>query len=102
MQTARRLSGANRYETCIAVNTGFKNVFSGNTICVATGKSFPDALAGGVFAADALSPMFLADTVLSDKQKEFLNNISSRSMYILGGKNAVPDDLGKKIALSLI
>ena len=102
LQTARRLSGANRYETCIDVNTGFKNVFSGNTICVATGKSFPDALAGGVFAADALSPMFLADTVLSDKQKEFLNNISPRSMYILGGKNAVPDDLGKKIALSLI
>jgi putative cell wall-binding protein len=102
LQTARRLSGANRYETCIAVNTGVKNVFAGNTICVATGKSFPDALAGGVFAADALSPMFLADTVLSDKQKEFLNNISARTMYILGGKNAVPDDLGKKIALSLI
>ncbi|MCR5478263.1 MAG: leucine-rich repeat protein, partial [Ruminococcus sp.] len=46
-----RLFGANRFETCIAVNEKFAGVLNGNMLCVATGMDFPDALAGGVYAA---------------------------------------------------
>ena len=102
LKTAQRVWGENRYETCTAVNTTFKSAFSGNGICVATGMTFPDALAGGVFAADSLSPMFLADGTLSADQKKFLAAFKTRNMYILGGKGAVPDKLGEEIARSIV
>ena len=40
-----RIAGANRYDTCIAVNNFGDNVYFRDAICVVTGKNFPDALA---------------------------------------------------------
>lgn len=102
LKSAQRIWGANRYETCTAVNTEFKSILSGKALCTATGKSFPDALSGGVFAAYALAPMFLADGTLSDNQKKYLSTIDVKNMYVMGGKGAVPDKLGKEIATNLV
>ena len=102
LKSAQRIWGANRYETCTAVNTEFKSILSGKALCTATGKSFPDALSGGVFAAYALAPMFLADGTLSDNQKKYLSTIDVKNMYVMGGKGAVPNKLGKEIATNLV
>ena len=93
-----RISGKNRYETCIAVNETFKDVLTGNCICVATGADFPDALAGGVYAAMYKAPMMLAAGSLSKKQTDYLKDKNAQQIVVFGGKGAVPDELVDKIA----
>jgi len=90
-----RTAGANRYETCMNVNAKFFSSVSNSMICVATGLDFPDALAGGVFAAKHATMLFLvsgkASAVLSNDQKDFLEDKSPNGMAIFGGTGAVSD-----------
>jgi len=52
-----RLGGADRYEASTAINTQF---FTAPTQAfLATGNNFPDALAGGVLAANKTAPLFV-------------------------------------------
>ncbi|HZL05461.1 MAG TPA: cell wall-binding repeat-containing protein, partial [Coriobacteriia bacterium] len=59
-----RLSGANRYDTAIAVATyGVANAgLSWNRLAIATGQNFPDALAGGVLQGKSGSVLLLTPT----------------------------------------
>ena len=90
-----RTAGANRYETCMNVNAKFFSSVSNSMICVATGLDFPDALAGGVFAGIHAAPLFLvsgkASAVLSNEQKDFLEDKSPNGIAIFGGTGAVSD-----------
>ena len=98
-KTVVRVAGANRYETGAAVNNKFKSVLTGLGVCVAKGLDFPDALAGGVFAAKNKVPLFLADgSKLQDVQSSYLKSKNPRYIYISGGTGAVSDDLIKVIA----
>ena len=101
--TPKRLDGKDRYETCVAVNNEFKSLLSGKSICVATGADYPDALAGGVFAAIQKAPLFLVNgkaqnLILSDKQKAYLKTLTPNMMYVLGGIGVVPDSHVKTVA----
>ena len=101
--TPKRLDGKDRYETCVAVNNEFKSLLSGKSICVATGADYPDALAGGVFAAIQKAPLFLINgkaqtLILSDKQKAYLKTLTPNMMYVLGGIGVVPDSHVKTVA----
>ena len=94
--TPTRVFGKDRFETCVAVNNKFATVLNGKSICVATGMDFPDALAGGVFAALNKSPLFLVNgkvktLTLSNTQKSFLKTKSPQIIYAFGGTGAVPD-----------
>jgi len=90
-----RTAGGNRYETCIKVNKSFVNSVQRDMICVATGLDFPDALAGGVFAGIHAAPLFLVNgkstTVLSQAQKDYLDEKTPNGMAIFGGTGAVSD-----------
>lgn len=99
---AKRLSGDNRYETCVAVNNQFASLFTSTSICAATGKAFPDALSGGVFAALNSSPVFLADQTLNSAQQTYLKNKSFKTIYVLGGKGAVPNSMIQQIKQSSV
>lgn len=104
--TPKRLSGKNRYETCEAVNNTFKDTLNGDSICVATGMDFPDALAGGVFAANNKAPLFLvngkaATLTLSDTQKSFIKTKSPQKIYVFGGTGAVPDSHANTVAAAV-
>ena len=94
-----RVFGANRYDTCIAVNDTFAGVLSGESICVATGADFPDALAGGVLAAQKKAPLFLAAGKLSDSQKAYIKARAPKNLYVFGGTGAVPNKLVDEITL---
>ena len=97
--TVQRVAGANRYETCVAVNKKFKSVVSSDGICVAKGLDFPDALAGGVYAAATKQALFLADgKKLQDCQNTYLKSKNAGKITVFGGTGAVPDDLVKLIA----
>ena len=93
-----RIGGATRYETCVMINKYFASLLNSKTVCIAKGLDFPDALAGGVFAALNRSPILLADSTLRDAQKSFLKAKKPNKLYIFGGTVAVPDKLAKEVA----
>lgn len=98
-----RLFGANRFETCIAVNEKFAGVLNGKMLCVATGMDFPDALAGGVYAAINKAPLFLVNgklntPKLTDDQKAYLKTKAASKITVFGGTGAVSDEFVKLIA----
>ena len=96
--TIVRIKGSDRYETCVAVNNKFAGLLTAKGVCIATGENFPDALAGGVFAAKNKVPIMLASGALSSSQSAFLKQKAARNIYIFGGKGAVPESLVNIIA----
>ena len=88
-----RVFGSNRYSTCLEVNKRFSGVLTGKSLCVSTGKNFPDALAGGVLAAKNKAPLFLADGALSAEQKSYLGTRKANKFFVFGGTGAVPNSL---------
>ena len=97
LSKAARVAGSNRFLTCVEVNKKFSDVLTGDKICVATGMDFPDALAGGVYAAKNKAPLLLINglaksTNLLDEQKAYLKAKSADSITTFGGTNAVPDE----------
>ena len=96
-KTVQRFAGSDRYETCIRINNAFKSTLTGNAVCVAKGYNFPDALAGGVFAAKNKTPLFLADNYLSNNQKKYLSSKNSNTIYVFGGTSALPETVVEEI-----
>ena len=97
-KNVKRFDGAQRYETCVMINKYFSKDLSSKTVCIAKGLDFPDALAGGVFAANQKAPLLLADSALKDAHKSFLKAKKPNKLYIFGGTVAVPDKLAKEVA----
>ena len=93
----RRVAGDNRYKTSIAVNKEFSEILNGGCIGVATGTDFPDALAGGVFAASRAAAICLANGKLSADQTSYLKAKSADRIYVFGGTGAVPSSLVSSI-----
>ena len=97
-KTVQRFDGADRYATCVRINNAFKSTLKGKAMCVAKGYNFPDALAGGVFAAKIKAPLFLADKLdknatLNNVQKSYLKSRKPSKLYVFGGQTAVPSQL---------
>lgn len=86
--TVKRIAGANRYETCLAVNKAFASLLTGKSVCVTTGQDYPDALSGGVLAAKNKAPVVLADGELSASQKSYLSGRAPTMIYTFGGCGA--------------
>ena len=94
--TVTRLAGATRYDTAIKAADELKarlGVEKFDTIIVASGTSFADALSGSYLAAVKNAPILLAN---NDKQNaltaEYIKNnlAEDGTVYILGGAKAVP------------
>ena len=97
-ETLTRVAGRNRYLTNLAVNYTFADVLTSNSICTATGKDFPDALAGGVLAAQKGAPILLVSDDLIKEQSDYLAKRAAIKVYVHGGTAAVSDELAHKIA----
>lgn len=83
-----RLAGSNRYETAATISN---NTFPGPVefAYIATGKNFPDALAGGAAAgADEAPLLHVGDTVPASTKAE-LQRLEPDIIVILGGTAAV-------------
>lgn len=97
LPSPKRLGGKDRYETNTQILSFFSDILKSNTIYIATGEDYPDALAGSVLAARNLSPVVL----VSDKPKQptldFMNkrNLTADNMHILGGNGAVSNSTVK-------
>ncbi|CAA7599619.1 Glycoside hydrolase superfamily [Acididesulfobacillus acetoxydans] len=89
--TVKRLAGPDRYTTNMAVVSALN--FTGSQVYVATGETFPDALAGAPLAAQTNSPVVLVPP--QPLPPATLSYISARrsagaSFILLGGWGAIP------------
>ena len=90
-----RLGGQNRFGTSLEVAKYFN--LSGQSVCLATGKDFPDALAGSAYAAKQNAPVVLVGDELTDDVKTYLKEKNINSFTIFGGEGAVGDDVQVKL-----
>ncbi len=94
VQTVERISGANRYETSVAIAKRFKNQLKYDNLFFSSGVSFIDALPGSTLASNSSSPILLVnkDTMLPASVREFLQNElpSTPNVTILGGYSVIP------------
>jgi putative cell wall-binding protein/pimeloyl-ACP methyl ester carboxylesterase len=90
-----RIGGADRYATSLAVAEYFN--LSGQSVCVATGSNFPDALTGSVYAANHNAPIILVDGRLSDRQINYLKTRKMTGATIFGGEAAVSSDIEQQL-----
>lgn len=85
----RRLSGTDRYQTAVAVS---RATFAAgtDTVYLASGEGFADALAGGAAAGAAGGPLLLArrDSVPPAVVKE-IERLQPKHIVILGGSGAI-------------
>jgi putative cell wall-binding protein len=95
--TSARLQGANRYQTAAAIAAAkFPNGVGG--LVLASGLSYPDALAGAYLAGQGPAGILLTDpaTVLPDLTTA-LTNLKVRNIVILGGTSAVSADVENQL-----
>lgn len=87
-----RIFGADRYETAFKTAEVLKQqlgVEKFDSIVVACGDKFADALGGSYLAAKKNAPILLVKDSLNDSQKAFLQSHAANKKYILGGTAAV-------------
>lgn len=82
-----RIGGQDRYESTLAVAQYFDP--SGRGISIATGRDFPDALAGSVYSARMQDPLILVEKVLSAQLSEYIKERKPSDIVIFGGQGAV-------------
>ncbi|MBP3414893.1 MAG: cell wall-binding repeat-containing protein [Clostridia bacterium] len=89
-----------RYETMLEICKKYDSVFkSDDTICVATGANFPDALSGAALAAKLGCPMILVGykdaqnkvSSIGTQLQEYVATKQLKDCFVFGGVYAVPD-----------
>lgn len=96
-----RISGSTRYETMAMVSqTALPSAASGAAV-VASGNSFPDALAASSLAGYLNAPILLTDPKTpSSATVSELDRLDVNTIYIIGGTNAVSNNAEKVIQAS--
>ncbi|MGD6990954.1 cell wall-binding repeat-containing protein [Sutcliffiella horikoshii] len=93
---SERLSGKSRFETAVEISmTGW---YEADTVVLANGLNFPDALAGGPLAYAIDAPILLTrpETLHAATQEEILR-LGARKVVILGGKAAVSEKVENQL-----
>mgnify|MGYP003371017979 CR=1 FL=1 len=88
----KRLGGANRFETNLNIlkESGVKN----EDVLVCSAWSFADSLSASAVG----KPILLVDTNLNSVQKAYLNGLSSKNYYLIGGTGAVSDAVRAEVS----
>nr|WP_286207977.1 SpoIID/LytB domain-containing protein [Clostridium caldaquaticum] len=88
-----RIGGVNRYETSRLISSTF--IPDTEEVVLATGKNYPDALSGSVYAAMNGSPIILVDDSNMSDAEKYLRVINYNGSYpnlvVLGKSGAVSD-----------
>jgi fibronectin type 3 domain-containing protein/putative cell wall-binding protein len=101
LPSPQRISGTNRYETNINIVKKFSSQLNLNTCYLATGQTFPDALAGSALASLKKSPIILVSG--SSLDATTLSFIQERTgtinrVIVFGGTGVVPNSVLNNIA----
>lgn len=100
--STKRISGEDRYNTSIMVSkTAFEDN-SAETVVLASGENFPDALVGGVLAGANKAPLLLTrKDQLSPELVEEMKRLGSKKAYILGGESSISKSLEEELKKNL-
>lgn len=90
-----RLGGKNRYETSINIIEHFN--LTTNSVTVATGKNFPDALSGSVLAARKNCGVLLVDNKDVNKQIDLLSKKKITNIIVFGGQGIISDNIANSL-----
>lgn len=93
-----RISGDDRYKTAAAVGELIRQNNNFDTVVLATGENYPDALAIAPFAAkNGMPVMFTSNGYLNEDTKQALITWGIKKVIIVGGIGAVSSDVEKLI-----
>ena len=90
-----RIGGDDRYKTSAAIAKYFN--LPGQSICVTTGRNFPDALAGSIYAANFNAPVILVDSSLNDDTVNYIKDKKLTGVTVFGGDSAISKDTQLKL-----
>lgn len=85
-----RIWGQNRYETSLNICKYFN--LDTDTVVIANGENFPDALSGSALAAKLQAPILLTNGKDISRQKEYLDSKNYINKIMLGGYGAIGED----------
>jgi putative cell wall-binding protein len=92
-----RFAGNNRYDT--AAQIAIATFPTADTVVIASGMSFADALSGNYLAGSVGGPILLTDpNSLSPETAAALATLNVRYVYLLGGTGAISDSVAAAIA----
>lgn len=96
--TVTRIYGSNRYETAFDVADAMKKTLGltkFDTVIVASGTTFPDALSGSYLACIKNAPILLVNPKAPAALTDYIsaNLKAGGKVYLLGGTSAVPQSL---------
>ncbi|MBT2694448.1 cell wall-binding repeat-containing protein [Bacillus sp. ISL-55] len=95
-QLASRISGANRFETAVAISQ--EGWTTADTVVLAKGYDFPDALAGTPLAHQLNAPMLLTrDNLLPDVTKDEITRLKAKNVILLGSTGAINAEVEQKL-----
>ena len=87
-----RLFGSNRYETNVQINAAFSEILSGDSMCVACGTNYPDALSGSVLAAASHAPLLLVQgNSISKLQQDYVYWKTPLNVFAFGGTGVLSE-----------
>jgi uncharacterized protein YjdB len=99
---SKRLSGADRYLTNLSINNEFADNFNFDTVYLASGNDFPDALGGAALAAKNNAPIFLTDkNSISLENINFLKSKNVKHVVILGGLGVVSGSVDNTVKTAI-
>jgi putative cell wall-binding protein len=95
-----RLSGANRYDTAVAISQYlYPGAGSADTVVIATGTGFADALAGASLAALGNGPVLLTQPdALPQSVIDEITRLDPDEILVLGGEAAVSNSVFVELA----
>lgn len=88
----QRLGGASRFETAAAINDAYFPAGSTDTMFLATGANFPDALAGAALAGSVGAPVYVTQAKCAPKAiRASVSRLGASRTVVLGGPSVVSD-----------
>ena len=100
--TVVRQSGTDRYATAVAISVANHRAGTAEVVYIATGNSFPDALAAAPIAGRQRGPVLLVSpTSLPSGVANELKRLSPNRVVIVGGTSAVSDKVVQAILAAI-
>jgi hypothetical protein len=94
--TFRRIAGEDRYATAAAIATSSFTAAGGAII--ATGETFPDALAASFLAGYVNAPILLVErTRVPQATSDALTKLGVKELVLLGGNAAISDEVARQL-----
>jgi len=95
-EKTNRIAGSSRYSTAVAISQ--EGWATSDTVILATGVDFPDALAGGPLAYKENAPILLTKpTSLSAETELEIKRLKAKKVIILGSKGAISLEVEAKL-----